>query len=625
MKKYVTALLLIILLMINGVFGQTNTPSAGKSRVVIEDNLGVRLDRLVQQISVELSENQKQRVAVVEFVDLKGNVSDFGHYLAEELITRLHQTKKFKVIERQLLNKIITEQKLSLTGIIDPASAQKLGKLLGVDAIAAGSISDLSKTLEINARLISTETGEVFSAASVEILKDEAVCNLMGGCKNTPGDPGTKITPTPTPTPRSTPSPQPKSWIVESNFFTFELHRCRRSGTSVICEFTITNNDKDRNLRIQADSDNKLYDEFNNASQGNGSEIANTGKKGWYAEAFLVNGISTKARVYFENFSGSSSKITRMDIRLCPQGSDCFYIQYRNIPVGDSVQSQNYENSSEQNKNEFPGANLKAGGTRSVAIKDNVYMQFVWIPPGEFMIGSPAGEKDAGKDEMPQKLIRIPKGFWMGKYEVTLKQWKTIIGYTPACSYGNCGENEPVDVSLWEHAQEFINKLNKGSGDLTYRLPSEAEWEYTARAGTTTRFYWGNDFDFRLICSYANVFDSTHLLKRYNTSSSLFLKPANCSDGYENTAPVGSFQPNAWGLYDMIGNVAEWCEDDYSKNYQDMPADGKPFKSSKKSNEHILRGGAFAAFLSKNRVANRSKASVAQYVGFRLVAESRVG
>ena len=95
----------------------------------------------VQQISDGLTENQKQNIAVVKFVDLNGNVPDFGRYLAEELITRLYQVKKFKVIERNMLNKIIAKQKLSLTGVIDPASAQKHGKLLGVDAIASGSIS----------------------------------------------------------------------------------------------------------------------------------------------------------------------------------------------------------------------------------------------------------------------------------------------------------------------------------------------------------------------------------------------------------------------------------------------------------------------------------------------------
>ena len=139
-----------------------------------------RIAYLSKDISDGLTENQKRTIAVVEFADLRGNVTDFGRFIAEELITRLHQTKKFKVIERQLLNKILSEQKLSLTGMIDQTSAQRLGKLLGVDAIASGTVTDLGKSFRVNARLIDTSTGEIFAVASAEITKDDSVLALMG-------------------------------------------------------------------------------------------------------------------------------------------------------------------------------------------------------------------------------------------------------------------------------------------------------------------------------------------------------------------------------------------------------------------------------------------------------------
>jgi curli biogenesis system outer membrane secretion channel CsgG len=146
---------------------------------------------------------------VVEFSDLKGNVTNLGRFLSEELITRLYETKKFKVIERQQLNKIIAEQKLSLTGVVDPASAQKLGRVLGVDSIVFGSVSDLVKTLRINARLIGTETGEVFAAASIEIVKDEAVSSLMGdGGASNATRPGSSTQPT---------TKAQRSWRIESH------------------------------------------------------------------------------------------------------------------------------------------------------------------------------------------------------------------------------------------------------------------------------------------------------------------------------------------------------------------------------------------------------------------------
>lgn len=153
-----------------------------------------RLTELSKQISDGLTENQKQTIAIVEFVDLEGRVTNFGRFVAEELITRLYQTKKFKVIERQLLNKIVAEQKLSLAGMIDQASAQKLGKLLGVDAIASGTVTDLGKSLRVNARLISTNTGEVFAVAAAEIAKDDSVNALMGAISTPSESADTKAT-----------------------------------------------------------------------------------------------------------------------------------------------------------------------------------------------------------------------------------------------------------------------------------------------------------------------------------------------------------------------------------------------------------------------------------------------
>lgn len=156
------------------------TAIGGRTQVSLDQ----RVDELSQQISKEMADNQKTTIAVIEFVDLKGNITDFGRYLAEKLITKLYQTKKFKVIERQLLNRVIAEQKLNLTGMIDPSAAKQLGKLLGVDAICSGTVSDLAQTLDVNGRLISTETGEIFAVASAEITKDEAVRGLLESTKN---------------------------------------------------------------------------------------------------------------------------------------------------------------------------------------------------------------------------------------------------------------------------------------------------------------------------------------------------------------------------------------------------------------------------------------------------------
>ena len=138
------------------------------------------INELVQQISKDMTVQKKTTIAVIDFTNLEGNVTNFGRYLTEELITRLFQTGKFKVIERNLLNKVIEEQKLSLTQLIDPASAKQLGRILGVDAIVSGTIGDLVKQLKVNARIIGTEKGDVFAVAQTAINKDETVIKLMG-------------------------------------------------------------------------------------------------------------------------------------------------------------------------------------------------------------------------------------------------------------------------------------------------------------------------------------------------------------------------------------------------------------------------------------------------------------
>jgi len=160
-----------IYLLTNGF----TVPSAARAQT-----LDVGLEDLSKQISNGMSEKQKRKIAVIEFSDLDGKSTEFGKFLSEELITRLFLTRKCDVVERQLLNKVLQEHKLNLSGIIDQSSAKKLGNLLGVDSICSGTVADLIDGIKINARVISTETGAVFAVASTQIKKDEIVNKLMG-------------------------------------------------------------------------------------------------------------------------------------------------------------------------------------------------------------------------------------------------------------------------------------------------------------------------------------------------------------------------------------------------------------------------------------------------------------
>ncbi|MBU0456430.1 MAG: CsgG/HfaB family protein [Gammaproteobacteria bacterium] len=201
------------------------------------------INELVQQISKDMTVQKKTTIAVIDFTNLEGNVTNFGRYLTEELITRLFQTGKFKVIERNLLNKVIEEQKLSLTQLIDPASAKQLGRILGVDAIVSGTIGDLVKQLKVNARIIGTEKGDVLAVAQTAINKNEAVKRLMEeGVKGASTAQEEAKTPS---TPVSTPTPKKPIQTMEAGGFLFALEECKKSGGDITFDFTVTNKNTD--------------------------------------------------------------------------------------------------------------------------------------------------------------------------------------------------------------------------------------------------------------------------------------------------------------------------------------------------------------------------------------------
>jgi TolB-like protein len=202
-----------------------------------------------------------------------------GKYLAEELTTKLFKSKKLKVVERQLINKVIAEQKLSLTEIIEASAAKKIGRILGVEAIVVGTISDLGKTLRINARIIGTETGEVFAAAATEVYKDESVCNLIKctgviNSNNTESviitEPVKKMESVKNDTKKIQPKrPQYKILTQQLGRYIYELLSCQITGSTVICELQITNNDYETYASFPAGGRTQisiLYDQSGNES-----------------------------------------------------------------------------------------------------------------------------------------------------------------------------------------------------------------------------------------------------------------------------------------------------------------------------------------------------------------------
>ena len=176
-------------------------------------------------------------------------------------------------------------------------------------------------------------------------------------------------------------------------------------------------------------------------------------------------------------------------------------------------------------------------------------IEFVQIPAGEFLMGSEARDY-----ERPVTQVRISRGYWLGKHEVTQAEWEAVMGSNPS-NFDECGPNCPVEEVSWDDVQEFIRRLNAAVGEERYRLPTEAEWEYAARAGTSEDTYAGNLTD-----PYGRdpVLEGIAWYRRNSGG---------------RTQPVGQKAPNAWGLYDMLGNVYEWVQDWYG-TIRGGPVDG---------------------------------------------------
>ncbi|MBO1044108.1 formylglycine-generating enzyme family protein [Aphanizomenon flos-aquae UKL13-PB] len=225
----------------------------------------------------------------------------------------------------------------------------------------------------------------------------------------------------------------------------------------------------------------------------------------------------------------------------------------------------------------------------------------VQIPGGSFMMGSPASEKGRTQDESPQHQVNVP-AFSMGKFVVTQEQYQQIMGNNPS-HFTEKGAKRPVEQVSWNNAVEFCQKLSEKTG-REYRLPSEAEWEYACRAGTTTPFHFGETI--------------TTELANYNGTSIYASEPKG--KHLQRTTDVGIFPPNAFGLYDMHGNVWEWCQDDWHNNYIDAPKDGSGW-TSRSGNTKLLRGGSWDDGPGNCRSAYRYNYYLAYYndIGFRVV------
>jgi formylglycine-generating enzyme required for sulfatase activity len=269
--------------------------------------------------------------------------------------------------------------------------------------------------------------------------------------------------------------------------------------------------------------------------------------------------------------------------------------------------------------------------TLTLRIDGGITFECIHIEPGRFLMGSPDSDKEANDNEKPQREVRIEKGFYLGRTTVTVGQFRAFVqeteyktdaeadgrgghgynadlnrfdGWFPKHTWRHAGwpqtDEHPVGNVSWNDAVKFCEWLSRKSGK-SVRLPTEAEWEYTCRAGTTTRFFTGDDP--ATLKGYANVPDEALRTKLGRAADAKVWFPFD--DGYPFTAPVGRFKPNAWGLHDMLGNVWQWCGDEFADDAQ----------------RRVSRGGSYNLNIQTCRCAVRGNGkpeSRYSYTGFRV-------
>jgi len=238
-------------------------------------------------------------------------------------------------------------------------------------------------------------------------------------------------------------------------------------------------------------------------------------------------------------------------------------------------------------------------------------LDLVVIPAGTFLMGSPSSELQRDDDEGPQRTVNIAS-FLIGQYAVTQAQWRAVAGLSKrqidlkSDPSSFKGDNLPVDSVTWFEAVEFCDRLSQFTG-RSYRLPSEAEWEYACRAATTTPFYFGETITTDLVNYDGNY--------TYGSGPKGIYR--------QKTTVVGSFPPNAFGLYDMHGNLWEWCADPWHENYNSAPTDGSVWESGGNTQSRVLRGGSWIDVPRNCRGALRSwyvPGSRKRDFGFRVVS-----
>jgi len=326
--------------------------------LLVGQNLAIAYENELKQLSTKLAESiaksGKKSVAVMDFSDLQGNVTDGGRFLAEEFTVNLAESDKgFKVIERSRLSTILVEHKLASTGIIDPNTAKKLGQIAGVDSIVTGIVTPLGENVRLSVKVLAVDTAEIIGAASGDIQISKPLQELFGKKQiqlQSPSEPNSQ---NPSESPPTLPIKR-----IEVKDYVFELKGCTLSGDKVICQVLITNRSSDVELNMFFAAYDYKYcriiddagNEYKVVKMGLGSSSGEYDRHPYKISSILVSGVPTRAVFLFSGISQNVKGLSLFEIGCGDGRNKVFVVQFRNIPLTKEQVSQQAEQDNQQAK-----------------------------------------------------------------------------------------------------------------------------------------------------------------------------------------------------------------------------------------------------------------------------------
>lgn len=510
---------------------------------------------------------KKTKIAVLDF-ELRGDsftTKDMGGIVAEWFTTSMVQDGRFEVVERALLRKIVEEQKLGMTGLIDESSSAQLGKILGVKTIISGSVLQFQDTIEVNARIINVNTGSIVAAENIRSSTSENLKEVIELLTTR---------------------------IVKN--FPLTGYVVKKRGDSVLID-------------LGATSSLQLGMEFIVFKEG---EVIKHPKTGEVLEVEQIHTGKVKITEISTN-TATAEIISEEPGQKIVYGQLVQSVRKQEAPAEKSAPQFTEQKIAEKTKDKpdqqaLPGQETPAesareqgpAGERDTLASGGQGPPFLPLPTGTFMMGS------SHFPEKPAHYVNIDKPVQMMMTEVTFEDFEKFCIETgfPFPDDSRWGRKDrPVINVTWNDAQAYAKWLTEQTG-ITYRLPFETEWEWAAGAGSGTIYAWGNS----LLQDMANC------------------KGCGAIGEKQQTSPVKSFRPNKSGLFDMTGNVWEWVQDCWAENYADAPDNQSPRKYSGKCGNYTIRGGAWNSKEKQITVTSRLGIWVdtkSNYIGFRLVRD----